>query len=188
MKTKIQIYCIAITAWFMVGIGINTSIAQSTDSMQVITPFDSLTIDNIKANGNLKTSALEIRMTFHNDYAATAGVSLSLGGFADFGFTDEKGKEYKIYTDSHLIGTQDVNKGYLKIPFVQFGDKKFDWVTLIQQDISHGQKKVLIVRLNDFNKACKVIRDFHVRCILALDIEHVGEELYRIENIPVEWK
>jgi hypothetical protein len=156
--------------------------------MKVTIPFDSLTVDSIKATGNLKTGTLEIRMLFHNNYAATAGVSLSLGAFADFGITDEKGKKYKIYTDSHLIGTQDVNKGYLQIPFFKFGDKKYDWVTMIKQDFAHGQQRELIARINHFDKENKIIKEFHVRCILALNIEYVGEELCKVENIPVEWK
>src|SRR5690625_1847558 len=123
MKIRFQIYCIAITAWFLLGIGIRISNAQRADSMRITAPFDSLIIDSIKATGNLKAQTVEITMLVHNNYAATAGVSLSLGGFGDFGFTDENGKKYKIYTNSHLIGTQDINKGYLEIPFVQFGDK-----------------------------------------------------------------
>lgn len=189
MKIRRQIYCIAITAWFMLGTGIHSSDAQSSDSMRVTAPFDSLAIDNVKAMGNLKTGSLEITMTFHNNYTATADVSLSLGGFGDFGFTDEKKRKYKIYTNSHLIGTQDINRGYLDIPFVQFGDKKYDWVTMIQQkNIRHGQQKVLIVKVNDLGRDNKVIKEFHVRCILALNLRHVGEELYKVENLPIQWK
>lgn len=188
MKTKFQLHRIAIIAWFICGTCVSTSFAQSRDSMRVIAPFDSLRVDNVKASGNIKTGTLEIRMTFHNNYAATAGVSLSLGGFADFGIIDEKGKKYKIYTDSHLIGTQDVNKGYLKIPFVQFGDKKYDWVTLIQQDFTHSQQKELIVRIGHFNKDNKTIKEFHIRCILALNLEYIGTELCKVENVPIEWK
>jgi len=188
MKRYHYLRFITVITGFFCCIAVNNCSAQGKGEMKVIIPFDSLTVDSIKARGNLKTGTLEIRMTFHNNYAATAGVSLSLGGFTDFGITDEKGKKYKIYTDSHLIGTEDVNKGYLKIPFVQFGDKKYDWVTMIQQDVSHGQEKVLIVRINHFNKDNKLIKEFHIRCILALNLEHVGEELYRIENIPIEWE
>jgi len=166
----------------------NNCFAQDKGEMKVTIPFDSLSVDSAKAIGNLKTGTLEIRMTFHNNYAATAGVSLSLGGFTDFGITDEKGIKYKIYTDSHLIGTEDVNKGYLKIPFVQFGDRKYDWVTLIQQDLTHDQQKELVVRISHFNKDNKIIKEFHIRCILALNLEHIGEKLYKVENLPIKWQ
>lgn len=189
MKTKFQIYCVAITAWFMFGTGVNASSAQSEDSMRVTTPFDSLTIDHIKATGDIKTGMLEIEMIFHNDYIATADISLSLGGFADFGFTIESGKKYKVFTNSHLIGTHDINKGYLNIPFVQFGDKKFDWVTMIQQkNVSHGEERQLIIHVNHFDKNARMIKGFHVRCILFLNLSFVGDKSYKVENLPVEWK
>lgn len=187
MKRYHYLRFIAVITGFICCITINHCLAQAKGEMKVTIPFDSLTVDSIKATGNLKTGTLEIRMLFHNNYAATAGVSLSLGAFADFGITDGKGKKYKIYTDSHLIGTQDVNKGYLKIPFVQFGDKKYDWITLIQQNFTHGQQKELIVRINHFNKDNKDIKEFHIRCILALNLEHVGEGLYRMENLSIDW-
>ena len=136
----------------------------------------------------MKTGTLEIRMTFQNNYTATADVSLSLGGFEEFGLTDEKGKKYKIYLNSHLIGTEDTNKGYQKIPFVQFGDKKYDWVVVIQQVLSRGRQKPLIVRINHFNPDNKVIKEFHISCILALQLENVGQELYKVANLPIEWK
>ena len=188
MKAKYHCCLVTIFAGIITFLGTSSSCAQGSDSMKVTIPFDSLTIDNIKATGNLKTGTLEIRMTFHDNYTATAGVSLSHGGFEEFGLTDEKGKKYKIYLNSHLIGTDNTNKGYQKIPFVQFGDKKYDWVVVIQQDLSHGQQKPLIVKINHFNPDNKAIKEFHISCILALNLENVGQELYKVTNLPIEWK
>lgn len=188
MKRYHYLRFIAVITGFICCITINYCFAQNKAEMTVTFPFDSLTVDSIETTGSLKTGTLEIRMTFHNNYSATAGVSLSLGAFEDFGITDEKEKKYKIFTDSHLIGTQDVNKGYLKIPFFKFGDKKYDWVTVIKQNLSHDQHKELIVRISHFNKENKTIKEFHIRCILALNLEYVGAKLCKVENIPVEWK
>lgn len=188
MKRYHYLRFIAVIAGFICCITINNCFAQDKEELKVTPPFDSLSVDSIKASGSLKTGIVEIKMEFHDNYIQPAKVSLSLGGFADFGITDERGKKYKIYTDSHLIGAQDVNKGYLKIPFVQFGDKKYDWVTVIQQDFSHGQQKELIVRINHFNKDNKIIKEFHIRCMLTLDLAFVGEGLCKVENIPIDWE
>lgn len=178
MKAKYQFCLVTIFAGIITFLGMNSSCAQGRDSMNVTIAFDSLAVDSIKATRDLKTGALEIRITFHNGYAASADISLSLGGFTDFGFTDEKGKKYKVYTNSHLIGTHDINKGYLNIPYIQFGDKKFYWVTMIQQqNVSQGQMRQLTVHVNHFNKGIKEIKEFHVQCILALNYAHVGDEL-----------
>jgi len=95
MKRYHYLRFIIIITEFIFCIAINHCFAQDKTEMKVTVPFDSLTAHSIKANGNLKADPLGIRMTFHNNYAATAGVSLSLGGHSDFGITDEKGKNIK---------------------------------------------------------------------------------------------
>ena len=166
----------------------NSVFAQDNADMKVTMPFDQLPVSNIKAAGNFKTGSVEISMDFENKYDKTANVSLSLGGFSDLGITTDKGKKYKIYTSENLIGTADINKGYARVSAVQFGDKKFDWVTMVQQDLPQGEKRKLTVRIDKFDKAAKVITDFHIRCILSLNYFHTGDNLYRIENLPIEWK
>lgn len=159
--------------------------AQTSNELKIVSPFDSLQITEVLANGNIKTGNLEIVITFKNDYSKLAGVYLSLGGFYDFGITDSKGRNYKIHTNVNAVNT---NKGYSNIPFIQFGDHKFDWVTYVKQEISSGDDRKLSVRLSKIDKGTQQITNFHVRCILSLDYGHVGDKMYSVEHIKINWK
>ena len=141
----------------------NSLVAQDDKEVKATIPFTSLPVSNIKATGNLATGKLELTMDFENKYDKTAGVSLSLGGFEDMGITSDKGKKYKVYTSENLIGTKDINKGFFKVSAVQFGDKKFDWVTMVQQTIPTGEKRTLSVRVEKYDTTSKVVSSPYFR-------------------------
>lgn len=159
--------------------------AQTVSKVKTTIPFESLGLAEVKATGNKKSGMVEISMHFKNAYSKMAGVSLALGGFSDFGITDFKGHKYKVHTEENAV---NINKGYLNIPFIEFGDKKFNWVAKVKQEIPAGETRKLTVRIKSTEGGTLVISDLHIRCILSLDYEHIGDKIYKVENIPVEWK
>ena len=142
-------------------------------------------LDLVMATGNLKPGTVEITMDFKNWYSNIAGVSLGLGGFPDFGITDSKDRKFKLHTDVNTVNT---NKGYGNIPLVEFGDKKFTWVATVNQEIPPTEARKLTIRLNKLDKSIKEIRDFHIRCILSVDYGNVGDQIYSVERIQINWK
>lgn len=160
-------------------------VAQTSNELKVIVPFDSLQVDHIAAVGNIKTGVVEITMDFKNNYSKIARVSLGLGGFHDFGITDSKGRNFKLHTDVNTVNT---NKGYNNIPFIQFGDKKFNWIATVAQDVPSTESRKLTVRINKVENSTMEISDFHIRCILSVDYGNVGDKMYLVENIKINWK
>ena len=151
-------------------------------------PFDSLTVSNIKATGNFQTGALELRIEFVSNYAQLAKVHFSLGGFEGLGIIDCAGRKYKINTNDDLVGTSGINEGFKKIDKVVFGDKKFEYFTYVEQEISATKSKTLVVAINKFDKGCKEIKQFHIRTLLSLAYIPKGDGLYAINNIKIDWK
>lgn len=173
-------------SWAFLALVLCMSVYSHAQNPEITQPFESLTITDVKATGNAKTGTVEIRMDFHNGYEKPATVSLDFGGFDRFGITDGKGEKYKLYTNSSLIGTSDVNKGYQPVSYIRFGDKTQDWITTVQQEIPPGETKTLTVRLDKVNTDIKFLKEIHGSCILAL-ISHVGDKPYRVENLPIKW-
>ncbi|MGF6928579.1 hypothetical protein QFZ48_004079 [Chitinophaga sp. W2I13] len=159
--------------------------AQEISKPEIIAPFDSLRLSDVHASGNIKTGTVEIIMNFKNDYSQVARVYLALGGFEDFGITDSKGRKYKLHTDVNAVNT---NKGYINIPFIQFGDKKFSWVAHVIQEIPYTEMRKLTIRINKLDKGTQLLTNFHIRCILSLDYGNVGDKMYSVENIRINWK
>lgn len=163
------------------------SFAQDTTEMKIISPFDSLTITNVKAVGNIETGSMEISMDVRNDYHKQTDVHWSLGGFEDLGITDDKGMKYKIFTSTQLIGTANINKGFQKITGVQFGSKKMDWLTYVKDTVGIEQAKKLIIRLAKVDNAVRFIKELQIRCILTLDYVWAGDKSYQLKNIKIDW-
>lgn len=67
-----------------------------TSQAQVVSAFDSLSISNISAAGNLQTGAVQISMSVQNNYHKLAQIDFGGGAFDDFGVTDAKGIRYKL--------------------------------------------------------------------------------------------
>ncbi|MET7000736.1 hypothetical protein [Chitinophaga defluvii] len=182
MKNKFSI-TIFVTCILLVAT-VFTVTAQDAHEIKISSPYPSLPLSDVKASGNQKTGIVEITMSFKNNYSKSAGVSLAIGGFDDLGITDSKGIKYKVFTQKNAVNT---NKGFQNISFVQFGDKKFNWVATVKQEMSAGESRTLTLRMKSEN-GVKSIGNFHIRCILSLDYEHIGDKMYLIENIPVVWK
>ncbi|MFX1707258.1 hypothetical protein PV783_25035 [Chitinophaga sp. CC14] len=183
MRKKMFLAVVLLTCIISITVGFPAS-AQSISELKITAPFDSLGLTAVTASGNVKTGTIEVSMIFKNNYSKMAGVSLSLGGFPDFGITDAKGRKYKLHTDGNAVNT---NKGYQDIPFIQFGDKKFTWVATVAQQIPPTETRKLIVRINKLDRSTGAITDFHIRCILSLDYGHIGDKVYKIENLKVDW-
>ncbi len=162
--------------------------AQDENSLTVSSPYDSLSVSNVKAVGMAKTGEVTISVDIENKYAKQAKVHFSLGGYSDLGIEDDKGNKYKIHTSERLIGTQDINKGYKKISSVFFGEKKMGSFTYVEQELGTGDTKTFTIKLAQFNKSSKKITDLHVRCILFLNYMHVGDKMIKINEVPIEWK
>jgi hypothetical protein len=161
--------------------------AQDSTDMKIISPFDSLTITNVKAIGNIETGSMEISMDVRNDYHKLTDVHWILGGFEDLGLTDDKGIKYKIFTSTQMIGTANINKGFQRITGVQFGSKKMDWLTYVKDTVGTNQSKKLIIRLAKVNKAVSLIKELQMRCILTLGYIWAGDKFYQIKNVKVDW-
>jgi hypothetical protein len=175
-----------LTCAFIIAFSLAAS-AQDTTEMKIISPFDSLIISNVKAIGNIETGTIEISMDVRNDYYKMIEAYWSLGGFEDLGITDDKGKKYKIFTSTKLIGTANINNGFKGISGVQFGSKKMDWLTYVKDTLSAGDSKKLIIRVPKVDKTVKSIKELHIRCILSKGYMWAGDKSYQISNIKVDW-
>jgi len=134
--------------------------AQDTTEMKIISTFDSLIISNVKAIGNIETGSMEISMVVRNDYYKMIDAYWSLGAFEDLGITDDKGKKYKIFTSTKLIGTANINNGFKSISGVQFGNKKMDWLTYVKDTVSAGDSKKLIIRVPTLSVILNLMKGF----------------------------
>jgi hypothetical protein len=162
-------------------------VAQDTSQLTVKIPFDSIVVTNVKAVGNVQTGSVEISLDVRNDYHELVDLHWSVGGFDGLGMTDDKGKFYKIYTNTKAIGAAGINKGYLQIKGVQFGSKKMDWLTYVKDTVNAGNTKKLKVTIPKMQKDVAVIKEFHARCILSVSQMWVGDEQFTIENMKIEW-
>lgn len=164
-----------------------TASAQDTTEMKIVSPFDSLIMSNVTAIGNIEAGSMEISMVVRNDYYKMIDAHWSLGGFEDLGITDDKGKKYKIFTSTKLIGTANINNGFKSISGVQFGSKKMDWLTYVKDTLSAGDSRKLIIRIPKVDKTVKLIKELHIRCILSKGYMWAGDKSYVIKNIKVDW-
>lgn len=162
--------------------------SQDTDTLKTTVPFDSLSIRDITAIGNVETGSVVISMTFHNGYHKLAGVSLSLTDYPDFGVTAKDGRKFKVFNNSHLIGTSNINKGYYSVPSVSFGDAKLEWITVLQQSMKYGDDKILRIVLPKFGKENESTKELHILATLSLDYANVGNGMYKVENLKVDWE
>jgi hypothetical protein len=162
-------------------------LAQDSANFKIINPYDSLLIDEVKASGNLSSSTLQITMIFKNISKKRQTLHLDLGGFDDFGITTMSNKRYKVFTTENVIDANQPNKGFKNISKIQFGNKKFDWVTIVKQELNPGEERLLSIWLERFEKTDHIIKDIHVRCILSINSMHVGDKKISIENIPIIW-
>jgi hypothetical protein len=179
--------CLNLFVLFIIGLSTSTCRAQNPSNITILNPYDSLTVNDIKAIGNSRSSALNITMIFKNISSKRQTVNLDLGGFDDFGITTMNNKRYKVFTSENVIDNNQPNKGYKNISKIQFGNKKLDWVTIVKQELNPGEERLFSIWLDKFENSDLAIKNIHIRCILSINSMHVGDKKIAIENIPINW-
>lgn len=163
-------------------------LAQDSTVPKITIPFDSLVVKDFKLTGNVLKGGVTISMRYENQYSKIVNVHFKLGGFENFGLTDDKGNKYKIYSRESLIGPANINKGYYSITSVVFGSSKLDYYTaVVEQVLKPGESKMLTIQIGKVNRNVNYIRDFHINCSLMLDYMFKGEKTYNIENLRILW-
>jgi hypothetical protein len=156
--------------------------AQGNFDSNVPTPFDSIFVNHISTAVDT-SQVLTISMDFSNSYSKSVKLHFALGGYEGLGIEDDKGRKYKIYTSENLVGTDQINKGYMAISSVQFGDKMFHSFTYVEQDIAAGQSRKLIIKVKKFDRSVQEITDFHIRCILSVNYSQIGDKIFQLHNL-----
>src|SRR5580693_2438642 len=90
--------------------------AQDSSQLQIISPYDSVSLSDVKAVGNLETGSVEVTMQVLSKYHKVASINFGGAGFDDLGVTDDKGVKYKYSSYDGPPGLSNgVNKGYARI-------------------------------------------------------------------------
>ena len=156
----------------------------------IVIPFPALPVNNIKAVGNKKTGELVISMDFENKWPKIADASLDFGGWSDFGFTTDKGHKYAVPLYYDRLTQDNPNLKYKPVKDIQYGAKKMTIAPILPADLEPKEKITLTIRVPNFDKAVKIIREFHVLChYVKRGVGGTGGDgLYKIRNLAVEWK
>lgn len=162
-------------------------LAQDNKPLKIVTPFESLQINDVTLTGNQLKRSVTIGIKFKNLYPKRATVHFNFGEFEEFGIVDGNGNKYKIYTREDLTGTSNINKGFRNISSVAFGSKKLDYFTYLRQDLNIGEEKTLLVVINGVDKNLEKLQDFHIKCRLLFSGIIKGEGVYRIEGLKINW-
>lgn len=170
------------------GFALPVMAQEDSSNLQVICPFDSLDIKDVKATGNLKTGAVQMSMQVRNGYHKLAQVDFGGGAFGDFGLIDDKGIKYKYSSYEGPGGINaGVNKGYARITDLQFGKSKVTVLISVQDTLHSSQAQSLSFRLPKVDKSVKSIKEVHILSTLMLHYMFVGQKEIILKNIPVEW-
>jgi hypothetical protein len=165
-----------------------STFAQDSTQLQVISPFDSVSLNEVKAIGNLETGSVEVTMQVQSEYHKLASINFGGAGFGDFGLTDDKGVKYKYSSyDGPPGNSYGVNKGYSRITDLLLGKKKVLILIAVQDTFHTGQSETLKFRLVKVDTTVRTIKEAHLLCTLMLDYMMAGQKQYYIKNIPVEW-
>lgn len=151
------------------------------------TAADSIEITSSRASGDMESGQVQVNLTFKNNYSQPALVHLVLGGFVGLGLEDDLGKKYKIPTTDQLAGTESINKGFLPIAFVQFGDKQFKWVTYVEQKIPPGQSRELVIRIPHVAKSTRAFTRIISRRLVSINYAQKADQVYTVNNVAITW-
>ncbi|WP_276481016.1 hypothetical protein [Paraflavitalea pollutisoli] len=191
MKNKNAISCILAAFILMCVIG-TPGMAQDAvpvpDTSATI-PIKDLPIASVKATGDRKTGNLTVSIEFENKWSNTVDVSLSVGGWDNFGFTSDKGAKYKVHTYYNKMTDENPNSGYKQVTTIKFGEKEMTMATVLPQSFSAGENKIFVVKVTNFEKLGKSISQLHLVCSHYYQygggINSSGE--YKLKNIPIVW-
>jgi hypothetical protein len=166
----------------------SSAFSQDNVKLQIVSPFDSIKLRDVKAIGNLQTGAVEVTMQIQSDFHKLASLTFSGGAFDDFGLIDDKGVKYKYSTYSGPSATDNgANKGYSTIAHLQLGKSKAAILISVQDTFRLGQSKTLQFLLPSVDKSVKTLKEAHILCHLMLDYMSAGQKQFFLRNIPVEW-
>lgn len=162
--------------------------AQDSTQLQIISPFDSVKLNDVKAIGDLQTGSVEVTMQVHSEYHKLASINFGGAGFGDFGLTVDKGIKYKYSSyDGPPGNSYGINKGYSRITDLLLGKKGVLILIAVQDTFHTGQSETLKFRLLKVDRTVKIIKDAHLLCTIMLDYMMAGQKQCYIKNIPVEW-
>ncbi len=177
---------------FLLQITFLTSLYASAqkDSMklQIVPPFDSISINGVRAIGDPRTGSVEVSMQVRSDYQKLASIDFAGGAFGDFGVTDGKGTKYKYSSYDGPPGmSYGYNKGYSRIADLTFGQNKVRMVISVQDTLKTGQSETLKFRLTKVDTTVRIITEVHMLCTLMLQYMFEGQKELYIKNILVQW-
>ena len=167
---------------------LSASAQQDTMQLQIVSPFDSISITGVRALGDPRTGSVEVSMQVRSDYQKLASVDFAGGAFGDFGVTDGKGTKYKYSSYDGPPGmSYGYNKGYSRIADLMFGQNKVRMVISVQDTLKTGQSETLKFRLTKMDTTVRIITEVHMLCTLMLQYMFEGQKEFYIKNVPVEW-
>lgn len=162
--------------------------AQDSTQLQIISSFDSISLSDVKAIGNLETGSIQVTIQVTNKYHKMAIINIGGSAFDDLGLTDDKGIKYKYFSYSGPPGlTVGHNKGYSQMTDMVLGKSKVQMFIYVQDTFHVDQSATLKFRLVKVDKSVKTIKEAHLLCTLTLDYMAAGQKQFFIKNIPVEW-
>ncbi|PUZ28621.1 hypothetical protein DCC81_03820 [Chitinophaga parva] len=149
---------------------------------------DSIQISNVQATGDPLTGQVKVTMDFTNHYSRPVRVHLVLGGFDGLGLTDNKGGKYKIHTTDQLAGTADINKGFNNITSVQFGDKRYKWLTFVEQQLTPGASRQLSIGIPKVSPSVTEFNEINTRRQVSINYAMVADHVVKLPAVPIQWK
>lgn len=170
---------LSVTTFSFSSLGQNKASLPATDSIQ---------ISNIQAEGDLATGQVQITMDFTNNYHQEALVFLVLGGFDGLGLVDNKGNKYKIHTTEQLINTADINKGFINIASVRFGDKTFKSLTFVDQKIPTGESRQLTIRIPKVATSVTEFNELYSHRQVSINYGMVADNIIKLQDIKIHWQ
>jgi hypothetical protein len=154
----------------------------------IISPFDSLSVSNLTATGNLQTGAVQVKMRVQNDYHKMAQIDFGGGTFDDFGVIDDKGARYKYSSNDDPHGLNSgINKGYSRISDLKLGKNKVTMLISVQDTLHNGQSRILSFTLPKADKSVKGLTEIHIMTTLTLNYMFTGQKQTVVKNIPITW-
>ena len=148
---------------------------------------DSIQISNIHADGNSANGQVEVSMDFTNHYYRPVLIHLILGGYEGLGLTDNKGNKYKIPTSDQLYNTSDINKGFIGISAVQFGDKSFKSFTYVDQKVPPGESRQLLIRIPKVSQSITEFNELSTHRQVSINYGLVGDHVIKLQDIRILW-
>ncbi|WP_431213801.1 hypothetical protein ACQ86N_02555 [Puia sp. P3] len=163
------------------------SSAQDSTAMSFSSPFDSISLTEVKVVGQVETGVVDITVQVRNSYQKLAQLNFGSGSYSDFGILDDKGVRYALFHSERLETAAQANQGYSPISALQFGKDKRTILNLVHDTLAADGTKLLWIRLGKVNKTTRVIREAHLLCTLQLNYMVYGQKQFIIKNAPIDW-